>query len=58
MLFLILTIDCPSATQLDFGEDNGINSEPMDVKKFAEHIKSCRIQILVVCGKNSIAMCE
>lgn len=58
VLFLILTVDCPSAKQLSFGEDAGINAEPMDVGKFAEQISECRINVLVICGKNSIKMCE
>jgi hypothetical protein len=30
----------------------------MDVHKFAEQIKACRIHVLIICGKNSIRMCE
>ena len=58
MLFLILTIDSPSSRLIHIGEDYGISSHTMEIAQFAKQIKECRINILVICGKNSIKMCE
>jgi tetrahydromethanopterin S-methyltransferase subunit A len=53
-----LAIDCPSPTELNFGEDNGVSAEIMHIRKFAEQIKNSRIRFLIICGKNSLKMCE